>query len=176
MTTSAPVHITVRDSSPMDADGDGVPDDRDECTNTPAGALVNAHGCSLDQLCPCPGPAGQHGDYVQCVIDQAWQFFREGLLTEDQRREIIRIAAQSDCGQPNGVRLHQQPQTPPEIRRDGREFIISGLHGGCVLEYSTNLQTWIPTVSNPSANTNCRIADVDGDQMPARYYRVRLMP
>jgi hypothetical protein len=176
MTTSAPVHITVRDSSPMDADGDGVPDDRDECTNTPAGALVNAHGCSLDQLCPCPGPAGQHGDYVQCVIDQAWQFFREGLLTEDQRREIIRIAAQSDCGQPNGVRLHQQPQTPPEIRRDGREFIISGLHGGCVLEYSTNLQTWIPTVSNPSANTNCRIADVDGDQIPARYYRVRLMP
>jgi outer membrane protein OmpA-like peptidoglycan-associated protein len=28
-----------------DSDGDGVPDDRDKCPNTPKGATVNADGC-----------------------------------------------------------------------------------------------------------------------------------
>ena len=31
-----------------DSDGDGVPDDRDQCANTPAGAQVDATGCELD--------------------------------------------------------------------------------------------------------------------------------
>ena len=32
----------------MDSDGDGVPDDRDACPNTPRGVAVNAVGCPLD--------------------------------------------------------------------------------------------------------------------------------
>ncbi len=31
-----------------DADGDGVPDSRDRCPNTPAGVAVDQYGCSLD--------------------------------------------------------------------------------------------------------------------------------
>lgn len=31
---------------PMDSDGDGVNDDRDNCPDTPAGALVDANGCA----------------------------------------------------------------------------------------------------------------------------------
>ncbi len=31
-----------------DSDGDGVPDYRDDCPNTPAGAIVNSRGCALD--------------------------------------------------------------------------------------------------------------------------------
>lgn len=31
--------------APKDSDGDGVPDDRDKCPNTPRGATVDAHGC-----------------------------------------------------------------------------------------------------------------------------------
>lgn len=31
-----------------DADGDGVPDARDACPNTPAGAMVDSRGCELD--------------------------------------------------------------------------------------------------------------------------------
>jgi OmpA-OmpF porin, OOP family len=32
---------------PMDSDGDGVTDDRDQCPNTPMGELVDADGCTL---------------------------------------------------------------------------------------------------------------------------------
>jgi len=32
----------------LDSDGDGVPDYKDKCPNTPAGAEVNADGCELD--------------------------------------------------------------------------------------------------------------------------------
>jgi outer membrane protein OmpA-like peptidoglycan-associated protein len=31
-----------------DSDGDGVPDDADECPNTPSGVKVDSHGCPLD--------------------------------------------------------------------------------------------------------------------------------
>ena len=34
--------------TPRDTDGDGVPDKRDKCPNTPAGAKVDATGCPLD--------------------------------------------------------------------------------------------------------------------------------
>ena len=33
---------------PLDTDQDGVPDYRDKCANTPEGVVVNTHGCPLD--------------------------------------------------------------------------------------------------------------------------------
>src|SRR5207249_8785497 len=38
-----------------DEDKDGVPDSRDQCPGTAPGAIVNADGCSIDQLVPCEG-------------------------------------------------------------------------------------------------------------------------
>jgi len=32
-------------AKPMDSDGDGVTDDKDQCPNTPKGATVDARGC-----------------------------------------------------------------------------------------------------------------------------------
>ncbi|MEC7816141.1 MAG: OmpA family protein [Pseudomonadota bacterium] len=34
--------------APMDSDNDGVPDNRDQCPGTPAGAQVDSRGCELD--------------------------------------------------------------------------------------------------------------------------------
>ncbi len=34
--------------APMDSDNDGVPDNRDQCPNTPAGVQVDSQGCPLD--------------------------------------------------------------------------------------------------------------------------------
>src|ERR1051325_1437699 len=41
---------------PPDRDFDGVPDAADACPNTPPCSIVDANGCSLDQLAPCDGP------------------------------------------------------------------------------------------------------------------------
>ena len=60
-----------------DSDGDGVPDHRDRCPNTPKGCAVDEHGCPLDSdgdgvidcLDKCPGtPAGAKVDANGCEI------------------------------------------------------------------------------------------------------------
>lgn len=60
-----------------DADGDGVPDSKDRCPNTPKGAAVNADGCPKDSdgdgvpdyKDNCPGtPAGAKVDPKGCEI------------------------------------------------------------------------------------------------------------
>ncbi len=75
---------------PRDTDGDGVPDSKDKCPNTPLGAKVDEHGCPLDSdgdkvfdgLDQCPGtpvgctvnssgcPSDQDGDGVCDGVDQ----------------------------------------------------------------------------------------------------------
>lgn len=101
-------NVTVTVFSDSDADDDGVPDDQDRCPDTPAGDVVNQHGCSIDQLVPCSGPARggawrNHGEYVAAVVKVTETFRRAGLITARERNAIIHAAAQSDCGKP--VRL-----------------------------------------------------------------------
>jgi OOP family OmpA-OmpF porin len=61
-----------------DSDGDGVPDERDQCPNTPAGVAVDASGCPLDTdgdgvpdyMDECPGtPAGVEVNASGCPLD-----------------------------------------------------------------------------------------------------------
>ena len=86
-----------------DSDGDGVSDDLDQCPNTPPGAIVDADGCSIDQLVPCEGPGSggawrNHGQYVSSIAHAADQFLQAGLITQAQKGAIVGQAAQSDCG------------------------------------------------------------------------------
>jgi hypothetical protein len=97
------VTVTVRPD--IDADNDGVSDDRDRCPDTPTGGVVNQHGCSIDQLVPCSGPARgghwrNHAEYVATVIKVTESFQRAGLITARERNTIIKAAIQSDCGKP----------------------------------------------------------------------------
>ncbi len=87
----------------LDSDGDGVRDDLDSCPNTAPGAVVDADGCSIDQLVPCSGPLSSgawrnHGQYVSRVAKAANQFLAAGLITEEQKGEIVSQAASSHCG------------------------------------------------------------------------------
>ncbi len=90
-------------SGETDADGDGVADSLDQCPNTPPGSIVNADGCSIDQLAPCNGPASggtwkNHGEYVSSVAQAAEQFLEAGLISQDEQDDIVAAAAQSNCG------------------------------------------------------------------------------
>ena len=64
-------------AAPLDSDGDGVPDDKDQCPNTPAGVAVDAVGCPVDSdgdgvpdyRDRCPGtPLGVKVDADGCEI------------------------------------------------------------------------------------------------------------
>ena len=97
--------MTVTVHPDTDADDDGVPDDQDRCPDTPAGDVVNRHGCSIDQLVPCSGPVRggtwrNHAEYVAAVIKVTESFQRAGLITARERNAIIKAAVQSDCGKP----------------------------------------------------------------------------
>ena len=137
---------------------------------------MDAHGCSLSQLCRCDASWHNHGDYVACVIRHAWEFFRAGLITSEQRREAIRDAVQSGCGrhpdQPEPVCIHLFPLTREECHSEGVQFVLSGdASGPCVLECSEDLVHW-RTVETVSI-TGWEIACPMDDSAKARFYRVR---
>jgi hypothetical protein len=103
ITGQGPFNAAFSLSGETDADGDAIPDSLDSCPGTPTGAIVDAHGCNIDQLAPCNGPASggtwkNHGQYVSAVAQAAKVFVAQGLISEDQAEEIVAQAAQSNCG------------------------------------------------------------------------------
>lgn len=82
----------------LDSDNDGVPDFQDQCPDTPAGSLINSAGCSISQLCPCEAPWRNHGQFLKCMRDVLEDFSSKGLITPQQRRDLLRAAIKSDCG------------------------------------------------------------------------------
>jgi hypothetical protein len=166
---------------PRDADNDGVPDETDRCPNTPPGTVVNAQGCSLAQLCPCDGPWPSHADYVRCAVSHAWEFYRQGLITAEQRRNILRDAVMSDCGRQPGrtepLCVHALPITREECLREGFQFIVSGdATGGCVIESSTDLVHWTAVDAREATVTGEESLCPVPDDLRACFYRVRLVP
>lgn len=93
------------DACDDDIDGDGKPNAHDLCDFTPPGTVVGGStGCSIAELCPCEGPFGSHddwrnhGQYVSCVAMTANAFRTEGLITQQQKAQIVQAAAHSTCG------------------------------------------------------------------------------
>ena len=100
---------------PPDSDGDGVLDSEDQCAHTAPGVVVNAQGCSIDQLAPCAGPAGgfqwkNPAEYRLAVANEVALFVSEGLLTLEDADEITLAAIHSDCGKRTKPR-----QLPPAV-------------------------------------------------------------
>src|SRR6266404_107705 len=103
ITHQGPFNSAFSLSGETDEDGDGIPDSVDLCPDTPAGAIVDADGCSIDQIAPCSGPASggrwkNHGKYVSAVTQAAEAFVAQGLISADQADEIEAQAAESNCG------------------------------------------------------------------------------
>jgi len=103
ITHQGPFNAAFSLTGETDADGDGVGDSLDLCPDTAPGAVVNADGCSIDQLVPCDGPRTggtwkNHGTYVAAIAHAANEFLVQGLISGDQKGAIVSNAAQSSCG------------------------------------------------------------------------------
>jgi hypothetical protein len=101
-TTSTSTTSTTTTTAPRsaDGDGDGVPDRRDACPDTPPGDLVDAHGCTL---CGCIGPAAggawpSRAAYVRCVRAQSRALRSAGALERGALRIAVAAARRSSCG------------------------------------------------------------------------------
>jgi hypothetical protein len=103
----------------QDADGDGVSDDDDQCPGSAPGEIVNAKGCSIEQLVPCRGPWRNHGDYVRALMRVSSDFVAAGLITRAQQRAILRAGAQSNCGKPRSQVVRRAPSVRGPVQRVG---------------------------------------------------------
>ena len=118
-------------AAPPDADGDGVPDRRDACPLTPAGARVDGRGCPSDEdgdgvpdgLDRCPGtPPRVRVDEAGCPLDADGDGVPDSLdrCPGTQRGATVNAAGcPSDTdgdGVPDG--LDRCPGTPPWARAD----------------------------------------------------------
>jgi hypothetical protein len=102
ITGQGPFDASFSLTGETDEDGDGIPDDADLCPHTAVGEIVDASGCSIEQIAPCSGPASggrwkNHGQYVSSVAQAAEAFVMQGLISQEQADEIIAQAAQSNC-------------------------------------------------------------------------------
>ena len=54
--------------------------------------------CKIAQLVPCGNAWRNHGAYMKAVAHAAEDFLNAGLITEEEKGDIVSAAAKSGCG------------------------------------------------------------------------------
>ncbi len=156
-----------------DCDNDGVPNNLDQCPNTPEGEVVNVHGCSIAQLCPCDQTWRNHNEYVQCVTSTAQDFVNAGLITASRKEQIVDAARHSTCGR-RRPRLVMPQQVEASIKAGGCHLLLDGDGPEtCVIECSEDLLRWRPISTNIVDGVQITITDPGASTAPRRFYRLQ---
>ena len=93
----------------VDFDGDGVPDNKDDCPNSDLSATIVIDGCKTgitntlfpsgctisDLIAECAEGASDHGQFVSCVSGLTNALKKSGTITGQQKGTIQSCAAQA---------------------------------------------------------------------------------
>ncbi len=93
---------TLGNADQHDEDADRVGDACDQCAGSDE-TLVNAHGCSVAQLCPCDAPTSttlwaDQAEYLRCVARATRVLRRDAQISRVESLGILRRALRSGCG------------------------------------------------------------------------------
>jgi hypothetical protein len=97
-------------AAPRDGDGDGIPDDADQCRASSADATVIIDGCDTgvenksfdtgckmsDLIAQCAAGAKNHGKFVSCVAGLTNGWMKTKLISGRQKGSIQVCAAKAD--------------------------------------------------------------------------------
>ena len=117
--------------APLDSDGDGVADRKDQCPNTPKGAKVDTKGCPLDSdgdgvfdgLDKCPGtPAGVKVNVDGCPLDSDG----DGIPDYQDKCPTVPAPGTADGCPPKAAEPQPapavEPSAPRKLTLDGVNF------------------------------------------------------
>jgi len=94
----------------VDADGDGVPDEEDDCLNSDLGPNIVIDGCDTgaenelledgctmaDLIVQCADGVADHGAFVRCVAHLTNLWKCQGLMNGQQKGAIMSCAGQAN--------------------------------------------------------------------------------
>lgn len=180
--------------SSKDTDGDGVVDKKDNCPNTPAGALVNSDGCVIDKdndgiadnLDECPDVAGiaefkgcpdTDRDGISDLNDKCPKVAgpkstdgcpdrdKDGVVDDqDECPDIAGPVALSGCPDRDGDGV-------PDIKDNCPDLAGLAEYGGCPYldtdgDGIKDADDMCPEIKGPPENKGCPLTDTDGDGVP----------
>ncbi len=139
----ASVGISFSFFSDFDSDGDGVPDSKDQCPNTPPGIKVDANGCPLDSdndgvpdyLDKCPNtPKGVAVDKDGCPLDSDGDGvpdYRDVCPNTPKGVKVDELGCPLDSDG-DGVPDYKDkcPNTPPGVQVDENGCPLDSDHDG----------------------------------------------
>ncbi len=102
--------VIFPEGEPPDTDGDGVPDDMDECPNSDLSPTVVIDGCDSgvpnhlfedgctisDLVTECADGARNHGAFRRCVSKLGNALKKDGVITPPEKDQILSCASRAD--------------------------------------------------------------------------------
>lgn len=139
---------------------------------------------------PAPAPAGPHhygASFGTATLASAfnstnpngtWSLYViDDVPTAGQNATIANGWCLNLVSPPAIVRLRANPQTAASIRTNGFRFLLTGESNRLyATEFSSNLTTWVPILTNQYLGTELEIIDIRATNAPRRFYRARGIP